>query len=76
MKRSILCLGVAAALAIPAAGAGAAESPAQCSAHGAVWATPGKMFQAARTDLGVNPAMLAGVHGLTVGQLVQAGCNA
>jgi hypothetical protein len=75
MKRSIAGLAVAvAALAIPA-GAGAAGSPAQCAAHDMVWATPGKMFQAARADLGVNPAALAGVHGLTVGQLVEAGCR-
>jgi hypothetical protein len=74
MKRSMLGLAVAAALAIPAA-AGAADNPAQCAAHDMVWATPGKMFQAARGDLGVNPATLAGVHGLTVGQLVQAGCR-
>ena len=75
MKRSILGLAVAAALAIPA-GAGAAGSPAsQCAAHDTVWATPGKMFQATRADLDVNPATLAGVHGLTVGQLVQAGCR-
>jgi len=74
MKRSILGLAVAAALAIPA-GAGAADSPAQCAAHDMVWATPGKMFQATRADLGVNPAALAGVHGVTVGQLVQAGCR-
>lgn len=75
MKRSILGLAVAvAALTIPS-GASAAESPAQCAAHDMVWATPGKMFQATRADLGVNPAALAGVHGLTVGQLVQAGCR-
>ena len=75
MKRSILGLAVAVAgLAIPSA-AGAAGSPAQCAAHGMVWATPGKMFQAGRADLGVTPAALAGVHGLTVGQLVQAGCR-
>jgi hypothetical protein len=74
MKRSMLGLAVAAVLAVPAA-AGAADSPAQCAAHGMTWATPGKMFQAARGDLGVNPAALAGVHGLTVGQLVQAGCR-
>ena len=74
MKRSILGLAVAAALAVPA-GAGAAGSPAQCAAHDTVWATPGKMFQATRADLGVNPAALAGVHGVTVGQLVQAGCR-
>jgi hypothetical protein len=74
MKRSILSLAAVAALAIPAA-AGAADSPAQCAGHGFVWSTPGKMFQAARADLAVNPAALAGAHGLTVGQLVQAGCR-
>ena len=74
MKRSILSLAAVAALAVPAA-AGAAGSPAQCAAHDAVWSTPGKMFQAARADLAINPATLAGVHGLTVGQLVQAGCR-
>ena len=74
MKRIILSLGAAVVLAVPA-GATAAESPAQCSAHGLTWDTPGKMFQAARGDLGVNPQQLAGVHGATVGQLIQAGCR-
>jgi len=74
MKRIIVSLAAAAVLAVPAA-AGASDNPAQCSAHGLTWKTPGKMFQAARADLGVSPQQLAGVHGVTVGQLVQAGCR-
>ena len=74
MKRIILGLSAAAVLAVPGVAA-ASDSPAQCSAHGLTWKTPGKMFQAAGADLGVTPAQLAGVHGVTVGQLVQAGCR-
>lgn len=72
MKRVIPALVAAAALALPA---GAGADPVGCSAHGASWTTPGKMFQAARADLGVNPTQLAGVHGASVGQLVAAGCR-
>jgi hypothetical protein len=75
MKRIVLGLVAAGALAAPTAAGAAGGGPAQCSAHGMTWKTPGKMFQAARADLGVNPAQLARVHGLTVGQLVQAGCH-
>ena len=72
MKRAIPALVAAAALALPA---GASADPAGCSAHGASWKTPGEMFQAARADLGVNPTQLAGVHGVSVGRLVAAGCR-
>jgi hypothetical protein len=74
MKRATLALTAVAALALPAA-AGADAGAASCSAHGLTWDTPGKMFQSARTDLAVNPATLAGVHGVTVGQLIAAGCR-
>ena len=74
MKRATLALTAAAALALPAV-AGAEGSAATCSAHGLTWDTPGKMFQSARTDLGVNPQTLASVHGVTVGQLIAAGCR-
>lgn len=74
MQRAVLTLAAAAALALPAA-AGADAGGTQCSAHGLTWDTPGKMFQSARSDLSVNPATLAGVHGATVGQLIAAGCR-
>lgn len=74
MKRAILATMTVGALALPA-GASADAGASQCSAHGGTWATPGKMFQAARGDLGVNPATLAGVHGVSVGKLVAAGCR-
>ena len=75
MKRVILAAVAVGALAIPAA---ASADAAQCSSstHGATWNTPGAMFQAARDGYGVNPAQLAGVHGVTVGQLVQVACRA
>jgi hypothetical protein len=46
------------------------------STHAATWNTPGAMFQAARDGYSVNPAQLAGVHGVTVGQFVQVACRA
>lgn len=74
MKRAIPVLISALALALPAA-ASADPGTAGCSAHGATWKTPGKMFQSARADLGVTPTQLAGVHGVSVGQLIGAGCR-
>jgi hypothetical protein len=76
MKRIMLGLGVAAALAVP--GVAAADSSAgQCSSatHGATWSSAGDMFQSARAGYGVNPRDLAAVHGASVGQLVQAACR-
>ena len=76
MKRIMLGLGVAAALAVP--GVAAADSSAgQCSSatHGATWNNAGDMFRSARAGYDVNPNQLAGVHGATVGQLVQAACR-
>ena len=75
MKRVILAAVAAGALAIPAA-ASAEGATCSSSTHGATWNTPGAMFQAARAGYAVNPAQLAGVHGVTVGQLVQVACRA
>jgi hypothetical protein len=78
MKRVILAAVAAGALAIPAAASadGATLNKCSSSTHGATWNTPGAMFQAARQGYDVNPAQLAGVHGVTVGQLVQVACRA
>ena len=78
MKRVILAAAATAALAIPAAASADGATLDKCSSptHGATWNTPGAMFQAARAGYGVNPAQLAGVHGVSVGQFVQVACRA
>lgn len=78
MKRVILAAVAAGALAIPAAASadGATLDKCSSSTHGATWNTPGAMFQAGRDGFGLNPAQLAGVHGVTVGQFVQLACRA
>jgi hypothetical protein len=78
MKRVILAAVAAGALAVPAAASadGATLDMCSSSTHAATWNTPGAMFQAARDGYSVNPAQLAGVHGVTVGQFVQVACRA
>ena len=78
MKRVILAAVATGALAIPAAASADAATVDKCSSstHGATWKTPGAMFQAARDGYGVNPKELAGVHGVSVGQLVAVACRA
>lgn len=78
MKRVILAALAVGALAIPAAASadGATLDKCSSSTHGATWNTPGAMFRAGRDALGVNPAQLAGAHGVSVGQFVQLACRA
>lgn len=78
MKRVIVAAVAAGALAIPAAASAGGTTLDLCSSstHGATWNTPGAMFQAARDGYSLNPAQLAGAHGVTVGQFVQIACRA
>lgn len=78
MKRVIIAAVAAGALAIPAVASADGATLDKCSSptHGLTWNTPGAMFQAGRDGYGVNPAQLAGVHGVTVGQFVQIACRA
>jgi hypothetical protein len=76
MKRMIVAAVAAGALAVPAAASANGATLDKCSSatHGATWNTPAAMFKAARDGYGVNPAQLAGVHGVSAGQLVQVAC--
>lgn len=74
MKRVLVAAIAAAALAVPAT-AGAEGISCSSSTHGATWKNPGAMFHAARDGYGVNPAELAGVHGVSVGQFVGVACR-
>ena len=74
MKRFLAVAVATAALAVPAT-AGAEGVSCSSSTHGATWKNPGAMFQAARDGYEVNPAQLAGVHGVSVGQLVGVACR-
>jgi hypothetical protein len=74
MKRLLVAAVASAALLVPTT-AGASGVSCSSATHGATWKNPGAMFQAARDGYGVNPAQLAAIHGLSVGQFVAVACQ-